>query len=71
MTAADHQSACDYCLLEGAEIEGRAEQVYLRGKLVAENGKIIEEKPGCSGKYVRLAMVDFIDGQTYILIDSG
>ena len=44
MTGADHQSACDYCLLEGAEIEGRAEQVYLRGKLVAENGKIIEEK---------------------------
>ena len=50
MTAADHQSACDYCLLEGAEIEGRAEQVYLRGKLVAENGKIIEEK---TGMYIR------------------
>lgn len=50
MTAADHQSACDYCLLEGAEIEGRAEQVYLRRKLVAENGKIIEEK---TGMYIR------------------
>ena len=50
MNAADHQSACDYCLLEGAEIEGRAEQVYLRGKLVAENGKIIEEK---TGMYIR------------------
>ena len=24
------------------------------------------EEPGCSGKYVRLAMVDFIDSQTYI-----
>ncbi len=50
MTAADHQSACDYCPMEGAEIAGRAEQVYLRGKLVAENGKIVEEK---TGTYIR------------------
>ena len=38
MTAADHQSACDYCLLEEQRSK-EAEQVYLRGKLVAENGK--------------------------------
>lgn len=50
MTAADHQSACDYCPMEGAEIAGRAEQVYLRGKLVAENGKIVDEK---TGTYIR------------------
>ena len=29
------------------------------------------EEPGCSGKYVRLAMVDFVDSQPYIFIDSG
>ena len=57
MTAADHQSACDYCLLEGAEIEGRAEQVYLRGKLVAENGKMIEEK---TGKETRLVVLSYL-----------
>lgn len=50
MTAEDHQSACDYCPMEGTVIKGRAEQVYLRGKLVAENGKIIEEN---TGVYVR------------------
>ena len=50
MTAENQQSACDYCPMEGTKICGRAEQVYLRGRLVAENGKILEEK---SGVYVR------------------
>ena len=46
MTAENQQSACDYCPMEGTKIRGRAEQVYLRGRLVAENGKIIEENTG-------------------------
>ena len=46
MTAENQQSACDYCPMEGTKIHGRAEQVYLRGRLVAENGKIIEENTG-------------------------
>lgn len=50
MTAQDQQSACDYCPMEGTKIRGRAEQVYLRGVLAAENGKILEEK---TGKYIR------------------
>lgn len=50
MTAENQQSACDYCPMEGTKIKGRAEQVYLRGRLVAENGKILEEK---TGVYVR------------------
>lgn len=50
MTAKDQQSACDYCPTEGMKIKGRAEQVYLRGKLAAENGKILEEN---SGIYIR------------------
>lgn len=53
MTANDHQSACDYCPMEGTEITGRAEQVYLRGTLVAENGKILEENKGI---YIRHGM---------------
>ena len=36
--------------MEGTEIHGRAEQVYLRGRLAAENGRVLEEK---SGVYVR------------------
>lgn len=43
-------SNIDYCPMEGTKIKGRAEQVYLRGRLAAENGKIILEK---AGQYVR------------------
>lgn len=50
LSAETQQSACDYCPMEGTKIKGRAEQVYLRGRLVAENGKISEEK---TGVYVR------------------
>lgn len=50
MSAQEQQSACDYCPMEGTAIRGRAEQVYLRGSLVAENGKIVLEK---TGSYVR------------------
>lgn len=51
MTAKDQQSACDYCPMEGTKIRGRAEQVYLRGELVAENGKVLAEKKGCYVKH--------------------
>ena len=50
LSAEDQQSACDYCPMEGTTIRGRAEQVYLRGTLAAENGKILVEK---AGTYVR------------------
>ena len=51
MTAEDQQSACDYCPMEGTKIRGRAEQVYLRGELAAENGKVLVEKKGCYVKH--------------------
>lgn len=50
LSVEDQQSACDYCPMEGTAIRGRAEQVYLRGKLAAENGKILVEN---TGAYVR------------------
>lgn len=34
----------DYSPFEGFKVEGRPQQVYLRGKLVAENGKFVGEK---------------------------
>ena len=46
MTAKAQQSACDYCPMEGTAIKGRAEQVYLRGTLAAENGTILETYKG-------------------------
>lgn len=46
MTAETQQSACDYCPMEGTAIKGRAEQVYLRGMLAAENGTILETYKG-------------------------
>ena len=50
MTAENMQSACDYCPMEGTKVRGRAEQVYLRGVLAAENGKVLEER---TGRYVK------------------
>ena len=44
------QSASDYCPYEGTSLLGRAEKVYLRGELAAENGEIIKEY---QGQYVR------------------
>ena len=32
--------------MEGTTIKGRAEKVFLRGQLAAENGEIIAEKTG-------------------------
>lgn len=50
MTREAQQANIDYCPMEGTRIKGRAEKVFLRGRLVAENGQIIEENTGC---YVR------------------
>lgn len=46
ITAQEQQSACDYCPVEGMRISGQAESVYLRGKLAAEHGKVLEENTG-------------------------
>lgn len=46
LTVNNQQSASDYCPLEGLEITGRASQVYLRGILAAENGKILKPYQG-------------------------
>ncbi|GAA0798119.1 dihydropyrimidinase [Faecalicatena orotica] len=40
------QTNIDYCPMEGTTIKGRAEKVFLRGQLAAENGEIIAEKTG-------------------------
>ena len=50
LSAATQQSASDYCPLEGLHLKGRAERVYLRGMLAAQNGEIIEEY---KGKYLK------------------
>lgn len=49
LSAKSQQSRSDYCPLEGTRLVGRAKQVYLRGTLAAENGKILRP---CAGKYV-------------------
>lgn len=46
LSSRTQQSASDYCPLEGTRLKGRAEQVYLRGTLIAENGKIIRARQG-------------------------
>lgn len=49
LSAKTQQSACDYCPLEGTQLKGRAVQVYLRGRLAAQDGNIQEER---LGKYI-------------------
>lgn len=49
LSAQAQQSCSDYCPLEGTRLTGRAEQVYLRGALAAENGVIVK---AYAGKYI-------------------
>lgn len=48
------QSASDYCPLEGTKLKGRAQQVYLRGHLVAKDGNIQKER---LGQYITSALI--------------
>lgn len=50
MSKEHQQTNIDYCPMEGTQIKGRAEKVFLRGRLAAADGEIIEEK---TGQYVR------------------
>lgn len=44
------QTNIDYCPMEGTKIKGRAEEVFLRGRLIAENGEIKIEN---AGQYIK------------------
>lgn len=46
ITAKDQVQNVDYAPFEGTTIKGRPEKVFLRGELVAENGKVIKENRG-------------------------
>lgn len=50
LAAENQQSASGFCPMEGTQVKGRAEQVYLRGTLVAENGEV---KEAYQGTYVK------------------
>lgn len=50
MTLENQVSNTDYCPFENRKIVGRAKQVYLRGELVASDGKVLKEN---TGKYIR------------------
>lgn len=51
ITLKDSYEETDYCLWDGFDRKGRVERVYLRGKLMAENGKLTGEKG--NGIYIR------------------
>lgn len=46
LSVENQQANTDYCPLEGMEVSGMAEQVYLRGQLAAESGKVVKEHTG-------------------------
>jgi dihydropyrimidinase len=41
ISAATHNSRCDYSMFEGFSVRGNAKQVYSRGELIVENGKYL------------------------------
>lgn len=57
LTAKKQLSAADYHPYEGITVSGQAEQVYLRGQLVARDGQVVKEK---TGRYVRRKRPEFI-----------
>ena len=52
ITSAGQVSRCDYAPFEGLKVKGVIEQVYLRGSLVVDGGKVIETG---RGKFLRRA----------------
>ena len=46
---ADQIQNVDYAPFEGSKVKGVIRQVYLRGELAAENGRVVKE---LAGKYV-------------------
>ena len=50
VSAKTQVSACDYAPLEGMELTGTIDEVYLRGQKIAEDGKVILEN---QGQYVK------------------
>ncbi len=50
LSVENQQAKTDYCPLEGTDVQGKAAQVYLRGVLAAEDGKVVKE---LTGRYVK------------------
>lgn len=50
LTKENQAANVDYQAYEGFEVKGKAEKVFLRGQLVAENGRVVKEH---AGQYVK------------------
>ena len=46
ITAADQAGNVDYTPYEGFKVAGKISQVYLRGKLSVDDGRILEDRGG-------------------------
>lgn len=46
MSVENQAANVDYCPFEGTKVKGKAEAVYLKGRLAAENGKVVLSKAG-------------------------
>ena len=56
ITASEQVSECDYAPLEGLEVTGTIDEVYLRGQKIAEDGRVILEN---QGQYVKRSLPGF------------
>ncbi|MBE6824718.1 MAG: dihydropyrimidinase [Ruminococcaceae bacterium] len=57
ITKNTHHSKADYTPFEGVRTKGKVEKVYLRGKLVVDNGEVVNEN---KGKYIKRSKPNFI-----------
>lgn len=46
MSVENQVANVDYCPFEGTKVKGKAEAVYLKGRLAAQDGKVVLEKTG-------------------------
>ena len=56
VSAKTQVSKCDYAPLEGMELKGTVDEVYLRGQKVAEDGRVILEN---QGQYVKRGLPEY------------
>jgi len=56
ITAAEQVSRCDYAPLEGMEMTGTIDAVYLRGQKIAQDGQVIVEN---QGQYVKRGLPEY------------
>ena len=65
ITAKDQVCAADYAPYEGFRVQGHIHQVYLRGALRVDEGKVLDD---CGGRYYPPGSLLSVSAGIYVLI---